>query len=189
MSYKIVLLGVSGTGKTCLSQRLTKDIYAETQSTIGAAFNIMRYNNKRYEIWDTGGQERYLALVSTYYRNADIYLLVCDITNDASIRRLDYFLDKITNDIEIPGTCIILVNKYDCSDVDNIARAEKIIHTLTDKYKNNIVCEHMFISNKTGYGIMELKQKFDEYTLTHKSHHVHSDQIIITPSKQSYCCY
>jgi small GTP-binding protein len=157
-SYKIVLLGISGTGKSSLSTRLTRNIFTQHESTIGASFSIMRYNQHKFEIWDTGGQERFLALVTSYYRKSDIYLLVFDTSDLEKINKIDYFIDKIKTDVNEPGYFILVGNKIDMTEDDNIAYIEKI---LKKKIEHNIdlKMDYIFVSSKTGESIESLKIK------------------------------
>jgi len=82
---KIVLLGDTGVGKSCLTIRFIRNKYFEFQEpTIGAAFlakNIVCQGKKlKLEIWDTAGQERYRSLAPMYYRGARAAIVVYDIT-------------------------------------------------------------------------------------------------------------
>jgi len=127
-SYKIVLLGYSNSGKTSLSMRMIKGIYEERNSTIGAAYSILRHDiNYKLEIWDTGGQERFLALVRHYYRDVDLYLLVFDTNNLKTLENIDYFIDEIKMIVEDPGYFIIVGNKIDIVEKEDIEIAEKMI--------------------------------------------------------------
>jgi small GTP-binding protein len=80
---KVVILGDSGVGKTCLVNRLVFNMYINyTNPTIGAAFASYKVNDDFiYEIWDTAGQERFHSLLPMYLRNADIILIVIDINH------------------------------------------------------------------------------------------------------------
>ena len=84
LSFKIVVVGDPGVGKSCLSVKATKNIFAnEYSSTI--AFEFFKYNIKindtiiRLQIWDTCGQEIYRSLVANFYRNASLAILVYSI--------------------------------------------------------------------------------------------------------------
>jgi len=89
-TYKIILLGDSGVGKSNLLLRFSKNQYCErTKPTVGVEFAtkvVQIEGNKliRAQIWDTAGQERYRLIASTYYRRAMGALLVYDVTNRKS---------------------------------------------------------------------------------------------------------
>mmetsp|Transcript_18428 Transcript_18428/g.52909 ORF Transcript_18428/g.52909 Transcript_18428/m.52909 type:complete len:196 (-) Transcript_18428:203-790(-) len=84
--FKLVLLGDTGVGKSCLVVRFVRDEFFEFQEpTIGAAFLTQTVTlddaTVKFEIWDTAGQERYRSLAPMYYRGAAAAVVVYDITN------------------------------------------------------------------------------------------------------------
>lgn len=78
---KLVLLGNSGAGKTCIVQRMINNIFnVNNSSTIGAAYTIYSIDkNVKIEMWDTAGQERFYSLLPMYARGAEIIIVVIDI--------------------------------------------------------------------------------------------------------------
>ena len=84
LSFKVVVIGDTGVGKSCLSIKATKKIFNDEYSaTIG--FEFCKYNLKikdtiiRLQIWDTCGQEIYRSLVANFYRNASLAIIVYSI--------------------------------------------------------------------------------------------------------------
>jgi len=87
--FKLVLLGDTAVGKSCLVVRFVRDEFFEFQEpTIGAAFLTQTVAlddcTVKFEIWDTAGQERYRSLAPMYYRGAAAAIVVYDITNQDS---------------------------------------------------------------------------------------------------------
>lgn len=87
--FKLVLLGDSAVGKSCLVVRFVRDEFFEFQEpTIGAAFLTQTVAlddaTVKFEIWDTAGQERYRSLAPMYYRGAAAAIVVFDITKKDS---------------------------------------------------------------------------------------------------------
>jgi len=87
--FKLVLLGDTAVGKSCLVVRFVRDEFFEFQEpTIGAAFLTQTVAlddaTIKFEIWDTAGQERYRSLAPMYYRGAAAAIVVYDITNPES---------------------------------------------------------------------------------------------------------
>ncbi|EEC50446.1 predicted protein [Phaeodactylum tricornutum CCAP 1055/1] len=87
--FKLVLLGDTAVGKSCLVVRFVRDEFFEFQEpTIGAAFLTQTVQlddaTVKFEIWDTAGQERYRSLAPMYYRGASAAIVVYDITNPDS---------------------------------------------------------------------------------------------------------
>ena len=150
-TIKVCILGETGVGKTCISNKLIKDKryvhnYLE-EPTIGAAFMCRTYehnNNNLYKIniWDTAGQERYRSLAPMYYRDTVIALVVYDITNYESWSELDYWINELRKNTT--NTTILLIgNKYDL--VDNI----KIhLNEIEDFTRLNNDVKHIFFSAK-----------------------------------------
>lgn len=86
-TYKMVMIGDTGVGKSCLALRFTKLPFQERlPETIGACFHTKNYYNKndniinKFQIWDTAGQERYRSMMPIYYRRANIIVAVYSIT-------------------------------------------------------------------------------------------------------------
>ena len=88
-AIKIVLVGNSGVGKTCISQRYMNDSFTQQEgSTVGASYfqKILDIDGKtvRLDIWDTAGQEKYRAMGKMFYKEAYIVLFIYDITDEES---------------------------------------------------------------------------------------------------------
>ena len=87
--FKVVLIGDSGTGKSNLLARFTRNEFSlESRSTIGVEFATRSISvdgkTVKAQIWDTAGQERYRAITSAYYRGAVGALLVYDIAKHST---------------------------------------------------------------------------------------------------------
>jgi Ras-related protein Rab-5C len=96
MNYKLVLLGDTAVGKSCIVWRLVRDDFYDFQEpTIGSAFTTYAINNIRLDIWDTAGQERYKSLAPMYYRSAKIAVVVYDVTNKESLTGAKYWIREL----------------------------------------------------------------------------------------------
>lgn len=166
---KIVIIGDSGVGKTCIINRLTKDTYNEQScSTIGAAFYSQKivYKDNKFSIdyWDTAGQERFRSLLPIYFRHVDILIIVVDVTLNIK-NQLQYWLNYYENMhffdksfINKKYTIILLFSKIDTvNNVINLTIEEKNI------YKNYILDENViYMSSKKNIGFIELKNSIYE---------------------------
>lgn len=116
--FKILLIGDSGVGKSCLLLRFADDTYTESYiSTIGVDFKIRTIDldgkTIKLQIWDTAGQERFRSVTRSYYRGAAGALLVYDITSRDSYNHISSWLADARS-LANPDIVIILVgNKSD----------------------------------------------------------------------------
>ena len=103
ITLKVVLVGDSGVGKTCIIQRYVNNDYNENNestSTSTYTYKTLEYKefNKTisFDIWDTAGQELYRALAKNFYLNASIGILVYDIRRKESFNAIkDYWYDQL----------------------------------------------------------------------------------------------
>ncbi|XP_020599216.1 ras-related protein RABF1, partial [Phalaenopsis equestris] len=95
---KLVLLGDSGVGKSCIVLRFVRGQFDPTSKvTVGASFlsqtiALQDSTTVKFEIWDTAGQERYAALAPLYYRGAAVAVVVYDITSPDSFLKAQYWV-------------------------------------------------------------------------------------------------
>ena len=101
---KVVLLGESGVGKTCIIARFINNTFEENLiSTTGASYagktmTFDEYGGKsiKFEIWDTAGQEKYRSLTKIFYKDAGAAILVYDITRKDSYEEIKkYWINQI----------------------------------------------------------------------------------------------
>lgn len=123
---KMILIGNSMVGKSALSEKICKNEFPEKYSpTVGFDFFNLKFrivSDKKpvlkYQIWDCCGQELYRSLITNFYRNASVCLLVYDVTNVKSFNNIDVWLkttkENSNGEIEhfvLIGTKIDLENK------------------------------------------------------------------------------
>ena len=117
-TFKIVMIGDSGVGKSCILLRFADDKFNENfYATIGVDFrfkNVMVDDKSvKLQIWDTAGQERFKTITSAYYRGADGIIIVYDITDRNSFAHIKDWLDDVNKYKDDNPLKIIVGNKID----------------------------------------------------------------------------
>jgi len=98
--FKLLLIGDSGVGKSCMLLRFADDTYTESYiSTIGVDFKIRSVQHEgktiKLQIWDTAGQERFRTITSSYYRGAHGIIIVYDVTDKESFNNVKNWVGEI----------------------------------------------------------------------------------------------
>ena len=119
-SFKIVLMGESGVGKSSIALRMVSDTYnANTEATIGASYFSKIITTEKeclhFKIWDTAGQEKYHCLVPMYYRGADAALVVYDIGDVPSYEMAKRHVKELKKNSEV-SVIAFIGNKCDMKD-------------------------------------------------------------------------
>jgi len=114
--FKLLLIGDSGVGKSCLLLRFSDDTYTDSYiSTIGVDFKIrtIELDGKtiKLQIWDTAGQERFRTITSSYYRGAHGIIVVYDCTDLESFNNVKQWLEEI--------------DRYACENVNKLLVGNK----------------------------------------------------------------
>ena len=121
ISFKIIIIGDCGVGKSSLSLRATKNEFIESyKATIAFEFYIFNIKinnlNINLQIWDTCGQEEYRSLITSFYKNSSLAIIVYAIDNIISFNNVDSWI-KDLKQYSNPNIKIILIgNKNDLND-------------------------------------------------------------------------
>ncbi|KAJ6955090.1 hypothetical protein NC652_006509 [Populus alba x Populus x berolinensis] len=116
--FKLLLIGDSGVGKSCLLLRFADDSYIESYiSTIGVDFKIRTVEQDgktiKLQIWDTAGQERFRTITSSYYRGAHGIIVVYDVTDQESFNNVKQWLNEIDRYASDNVNKLLVGNKSD----------------------------------------------------------------------------
>ncbi|KAL3884345.1 hypothetical protein ACJMK2_024492 [Sinanodonta woodiana] len=125
--FKLLLIGDSGVGKTCVLFRFSEDAFNATFiSTIGIDFKIRTIDldgkKIKLQIWDTAGQERFRTITTAYYRGAMGIMLVYDITNEKSFENIRNWIRNIEEHASRDVEKMILGNKCDMNDRRQVSK-------------------------------------------------------------------
>ena len=128
--YKILLLGDSAVGKSCLLLRYCENSFQESHlTTIGLDFRLKTINleDKRkikVQIWDTAGEDRFRAITRNYYRGANGILLIYDVTDQESFEHVRDWVEKIKEEASEEIIIYLVANKIDQNNKRIITNAD-----------------------------------------------------------------
>ncbi len=138
--YKIILVGDSGVGKTCLLSMYVKGECGPSIPTIAVEFctkeiELAENYKVKVQLWDTAGQERFKSLAMTYYRKAYGILLLFDVTKRSSFISCKNYLEEVR--INSDKNCVIYLvgNKIDLENQRQISYDEANIFAKKEKIK------------------------------------------------------
>ena len=147
--YKVILVGDSGVGKTCLLSMYVKGTCGPTIPTIAVEFctKEIELNNGtkiKVQLWDTAGQERFKSLAMTYYRKAYGILLLFDVTKRSSFISCKNYLEEVRLNSDKNCVIYLIGNKIDLSnqrqitklEAENFAQKENVVYLETSALKN-----------------------------------------------------
>jgi len=151
LSFKILIIGDSSVGKSCLALRATKGSFNSIYTpTVGFEFfNFylkIEEENIKLQVWDTCGQEVYRSLISSFYRNSSLAIIVYSIDNEESFNNIEIWLNELKTKGN-PDISIILVgNKVDLEDKREVSK--EMSNDFCDSHNINYFFE---TSAKTGF--------------------------------------
>ncbi|XP_015791443.1 ras-related protein Rab-34 [Tetranychus urticae] len=155
-TVKCIVVGDAGVGKTSLIQRYrTNEFSFDHKETIGVDFDIQSFSILglpfNVQIWDTAGQERFRCLTSSYYRAANVALIVFDLSNIKSLANtLRWHADilRITDDIIL----FLVGSKRDCVS----PAALEFIETEAVRLSSQMRAEYWSVSAQNGDNVIRL---------------------------------
>lgn len=153
--FKLVILGDTSVGKSCLVGRFVKNTFLEFQeSTIGAAFMTQSIKlddyTVKFEIWDTAGQERYRTLAPMYYRGSAAAVIVYDITLKESFQQAKGWIQELQSYVDPNIVLALAGNKFDLGD------HREVETEVAQEFAKANNCIFMETSAKTGHSVHEL---------------------------------
>jgi Ras-related protein Rab-5C len=159
--FKVVLVGDSGVGKTCIANRALRGSFTEDSSpTVGATLLPLHTptgTDVTLEIWDTAGQDQYRTLVPMYYRGAAAAIVCFDLTQRGSFESLAQWVDSIKQAASDDCEIVLLGNKADLAATRQVQFDEA--EDTCFKLSANFFLE---VSAKTGQNITEVFERLAE---------------------------
>ncbi|KAI8137583.1 ras family-domain-containing protein [Fennellomyces sp. T-0311] len=129
--FKLLLVGDSGVGKSCLLMRFVDGKYPDVNSgfppsTVGADHRektiIIADERVKLQIWDTAGQERFRSIVSSYYRGAHGIFIVYDVTSRNSFDHVKEWIRDVDR-FAAQDVCRVLIGNK--SDMDRVISTQE----------------------------------------------------------------
>ena len=129
LSFKLIFIGDSSVGKSCLTTKAVKNNFEEYyQATVGFEFLTfnMKVNDKvvKLQIWDTCGQEIYKSLISNFYRNSSLAVLVYAIDNKESFNHVENWLNDLKSQANEDVRIFLVGNKADLEEDRKVTKEE-----------------------------------------------------------------
>ena len=148
--FRLILVGDSHVGKSCLLRRFKEGRFIEfNDPTVGVDFhtNMIQVENcmLKLQLWDTAGHERFRAITRSYYRNAVGVLLVFDVTDHDSFTKLPEWIDDILQSSKPNTPIFVLVGNK--SDLDN---KREVLSRDAHQYAQDHGMEYIETSARTG---------------------------------------
>ena len=155
--YKILVLGDTSVGKSCLLLRFCDNSFQEAHlTTIGLDFRLKTINLKddrkvKIQIWDTAGEDRFRSITRNYYKGAKGILLIFDVTDKETFTHVRDWIERIHEESPEGITICLVGNKIDMNESRVISNEEgkKIADEFKIPYfetsaKSNIGVEEVF---------------------------------------------
>ena len=129
-TYKIILIGDSAVGKTCIFKKITTGVFNEKSiSTIGMDRRTLNFTIKDSEgrdldvevqLWDTAGQERFRTITNNYYKSSQGLLLIYDITKKDTFNNVENWINSIKETLgeEDKYLIVLIGNKVDLAEAN-----------------------------------------------------------------------
>ena len=156
LSFKIIIIGDSGVGKSCLALRATKNVFETLYSpTIGFEFLtfFIKVDDKpiKLQVWDTCGQEVYRSLITSFYTNSSLAIVVFSIDNEDSFNNLEFWLNELRLKGNADINIFLIGNKADLEDKRKVTKDMAYQFTETNKIKF-----YLETSAKTGFNAQNI---------------------------------
>ncbi|CEP24813.1 SEC4 [Cyberlindnera jadinii] len=120
--YKLLLIGDSGVGKSCILLRFVEDKFSPSFiTTIGIDFKIRTVEvdgaKIKLQVWDTAGQERFRTITTAYYRGAAGIIIVYDVTDERTFENVKNWYEAINQHATEDAQVFLVGNKNDNADL------------------------------------------------------------------------
>lgn len=161
---KVVMLGDSNTGKTCLTHALLGKPFIPQESTHGMkVWNFHSENitspegllvNREIMLWDLAGQVDYHLVHQLFLDKTHLFIILFDASNPESpFRGVKFWIKIIRKIFENSYTCFLVSGRSD-RGFPTVSKSE-----INEFLEENRINQYFDTSSKTKQGIKELKKQ------------------------------
>ena len=170
LNFKLIVIGDSGVGKSCLTTNGVKNIFDDSyNATVG--FEFFNFNLKlngkviKLQIWDTCGQELYRSLITNFYRNCSLAIMVYAINSKDSFENIEMWLRELRTHSSPDAKVFLIGNKIDLESERQITKEQG-----QQFCKDNNINTFIEASAKTGVNAQQIFVKaaetlYDDYLI------------------------
>lgn len=154
--FKLIIIGDSAVGKSCLMQRVTTNEFLEDHEvTVGVEFGtlIIKLEESPFklQIWDTAGQESFKSITKIFYRGAHCVCLCYDITRMDTFLNLETWLREVRVQSDSNVTVILIGNMKDREQLREVKREQA-----QEFCRKNNIAFFLETSAKTGENVQKV---------------------------------
>ncbi|XP_071358443.1 ras-related protein Rab-19-like [Trachinotus anak] len=206
--FKIILIGDSNVGKTCVVQNFKSGVFAERQqNTIGVDFTVRTLDiggkKVKMQVWDTAGQERFRTITQSYYRSAHGAMIAYDITRSPTFDSVNHWIKEVEQFGAANVVLVLIGNKCDLEEerqvlfeeACHLAKERGILAALETSAKESQNVEEAFMMmarellSRNG---LDVQQGYSESNprvlLRANSRPVNGIAAAYTPPEKKSCC-
>ena len=118
LSFKLIVIGDSGVGKSCLTNNAVKNVFEQSYNAT-VCFEFLTFNVRmcekviKLQIWDTCGQELYRSLITNFYRNSSLAIMVYAINDKSTFENIEMWLRELRTHSNPDAKVFLIGNKVD----------------------------------------------------------------------------
>jgi small GTP-binding protein len=192
-TLKIIILGSSEVGKTCILNRYFHNDFKENLlSTVGIDFQTKFFKfdgdqKIKVNYIDTAGEEKFRAISVNYLKGTNGVILVFDITNKETFDLLETWLNELKDTNKADVSKVLIGNKADLAERREVSVED------ANNLANNMKCKYYEASAKTGENVNEALDEIAKISfINFTSSEERADSIVLKrqegKTKKKKCC-